>query len=63
MDKDRNNIPHFIGVMEEQIETYRLEIMDLLDNNLYLDIKYDIDVLYEKIHSLQEQLEYLNAIK
>ena len=48
--------------MEEQIENYRVEIMDLLENNLYLDIKYDIDVLYDKIHCLQEQLQYLNSI-
>jgi hypothetical protein len=62
MDNDTNNIPHFIGIMEEQIENYRLEIIDLLDNYLYLDVKYDIDNLYDKMHSLQEQVQYLNSI-
>jgi hypothetical protein len=62
MDKDTNNIPRFISLMEEQIHNYRIDIMDLLENNIYLDIKYDIDMLYDKMHSLQEQVQYLNAI-
>tara|TARA_R110000868_G_scaffold99751_6_gene274440 strand:- start:177 stop:368 length:192 start_codon:yes stop_codon:yes gene_type:complete len=62
MDKDTNNIPRFVSLMEEQIENYRIEIMDLLENNLYLDIKYEIDMLYDKMHSVQEMVEYLNSI-
>ena len=59
MSNENSNIPYFVALMEQQIETYREELNELLEHNLYLDIKYDVDTLCEKIHSLQEQIKYL----